>query len=124
MIYLDTHTALWLYEGYFTKFNKSTLKIIEENSLVISAMSLAELQILYEIKRTTFTADEIILHLKQAMDLNICNLTLADIVIYANKLSWTRDPFDRLIVANAMVKNRPLITKDKIIHKHYKHAIW
>lgn len=43
---------------------------------------------------------------------------------HALKESWTRDPFDRLIVANAKAAGAPLITKDERIRKHYRRAIW
>jgi PIN domain nuclease of toxin-antitoxin system len=37
---------------------------------------------------------------------------------------WVRDPFDRLIVAQASANDAPLITKDEKIRRHYKRAIW
>ena len=40
------------------------------------------------------------------------------------KETWTPDPFDRLIVAQARLLDASLITKDELIHKHYKKAIW
>jgi PIN domain nuclease of toxin-antitoxin system len=39
-------------------------------------------------------------------------------------LDFTRDPFDRIIVADASVNNSMLISKDKIIKKHYKNTVW
>jgi PIN domain nuclease of toxin-antitoxin system len=35
-----------------------------------------------------------------------------------------RDPFDRLIVANAKAKDAPLVTKDPRIHRNYSRALW
>jgi len=37
---------------------------------------------------------------------------------------WTRDPFDRLIVAHAIKANCNLLTKDEKIRKNYAHAVW
>ncbi|WP_199317478.1 hypothetical protein [Planktothricoides raciborskii] len=39
-------------------------------------------------------------------------------------LDWTRDPFDRLIVAHAAVNNNILLTKDRIILANYAQAQW
>jgi PIN domain nuclease of toxin-antitoxin system len=41
-------------------------------------------------------------------------------------VSWTRDPFDRLIVAQARCTRRSiaLITKDRLIRRHFKGAVW
>src|SRR4051812_19791138 len=124
MIYLDTHVVIWLSGGCLNKFNKSTLQLIENNQLTCSAMVSMELQLLYEIKRITLPAEELMAELSKTIGLTICDLPLSDIAFQANKLHWTRDPFDRLIVANAMVEAKPLITKDKTIHKHYKLADW
>jgi len=37
---------------------------------------------------------------------------------------WTRDPFDRLIVAHAAANDARLLTKDEKIRRHYKRAVW
>ena len=124
MIYLDTHVTLWLYEKILSKFSQSALKLIEENELLISGMVFVELQFLYEIKRINLPSHEIITELKRTLGLQICELSLNDIAEKACKLSWTRDPFDRIIVANAMLNNKPLVTKDKNIHKHCNLAAW
>ena len=42
----------------------------------------------------------------------------------ALSLDWTRDAFDRIIVANAMIQKSALLTKDQQILQHYKLAIW
>lgn len=39
-------------------------------------------------------------------------------------MSWTRDPFARIITAQAAIENYTLITIDKIIRKHYKHVVF
>jgi PIN domain nuclease of toxin-antitoxin system len=38
--------------------------------------------------------------------------------------AWTRDPFDRLIVANAMADGAPLITADETILANFRDAVW
>ena len=39
-------------------------------------------------------------------------------------MKWTRDPFDRLITAQAAVDDSPLLTKDDTIHTYYPKAVW
>lgn len=39
-------------------------------------------------------------------------------------LSWTRDPFDRIIVAPASLNHNILVTKDQSILKNYENAKW
>jgi PIN domain nuclease of toxin-antitoxin system len=40
------------------------------------------------------------------------------------KQSWTRDPFDRLIVGQASANGAVLVTKDAGIRQNYKQSIW
>jgi PIN domain nuclease of toxin-antitoxin system len=42
----------------------------------------------------------------------------------ATTLSWTRDPFDRLIAAHSIVANSPLITADETILENLPLATW
>ncbi len=46
------------------------------------------------------------------------------IVNQAIHLDFTRDPFDRIIVADALINNSKLISKDKIIKKNYRNTVW
>jgi PIN domain nuclease of toxin-antitoxin system len=51
-----------------------------------------------------------------------CFPTIAEVALGEG---WTRDPFDRLIVAHAKANGiAPLITKDEAIHEHYANARW
>jgi PIN domain nuclease of toxin-antitoxin system len=42
----------------------------------------------------------------------------------AVQMKWTRDPFDRLITAQAAVYKNILLTKDETIRKNYLKALW
>ena len=53
-----------------------------------------------------------------------CSMPFRDVAMEALQEKWTRDPFDRLIVANAKAAGAPLVTKDEHIRKHYRRAIW
>ena len=50
-------------------------------------------------------------------------LDYTDIIDRASTTKWTRDTFDRLIVA-ASIKQQTLLTKDKNILENYPFAIW
>ena len=39
-------------------------------------------------------------------------------------LSWTRDPFDRLLVATALLHQAPLVTCDTRIQENFPGAVW
>jgi len=52
------------------------------------------------------------------------NDNLVEIVNIAVREIWTRDPFDRLIVAHSKHRDAHLITKDKKILTNYGKAIF
>lgn len=123
MIYLDTHVVVWLYAGKIDNLSEDAKILIDKNGLFISPIVRLELQYLYEIQRITVEANDIILNLSDLIGLQICNKNFDTIINGAFKLSWTRDPFDRIIVANASINQNILVTKDRNILKNYQKAI-
>ena len=124
MIYLDTHIVVWLYSGLTEKFTALPRSLLNDHDLYISPIVRLELQYLYEIERVSVPADTIILDLGDRLGLRICEKDFNQVVGYALGLSWTRDPFDRLIVAEAAISENILLTKDIKILKHYAQAQW
>ena len=45
-------------------------------------------------------------------------------MIQSLEIDWTRDPFDRLIVAQAIAADGFLLTKDRTILNHSVAALW
>lgn len=122
--YLDTHAVVWLYNNELHKFPEKTLELIESHDLLISPMVVLELNYLYEIKRLTEKADTLISTLQQEIDLQVCQQHFYKIITKALTQQWTRDPFDRIIVAQAAINQMPLVSKDSVIHEHYHLAFW
>jgi PIN domain nuclease of toxin-antitoxin system len=56
--------------------------------------------------------------------LRICAKPIDEVVSRAIPYNWTRDPFDRLIVAHAALGDDLLISKDEAILDNYLHARW
>jgi PIN domain nuclease of toxin-antitoxin system len=124
VIYLDTHAVVWLYAGESERFSKKAVELIEENDLLISPAVLLELQFLKEIKRITADPMLVFQTLEETLSLQMCKMDFSKVVIGALSQSWTRDPFDRLIVAQASVRNELLLTKDRTIRRHCATACW
>ena len=124
MIYLDTHTVVWLYSGELHFFSEKACQLIEENELLISPLVLLELQYLFEIKRITVEPTVIFDSLAESVGLQKCRASFARVIAEAMRISWTRDPFDRIIPATAMIHQAPLLTKDETIRREYGLAVW
>lgn len=124
MIYLDTHVVVWLYTGLVARFSDATQTLLNEHDLLISPIVRLELQYLYEIKRMSVAAEPLIADLSQRLGLAVCPKPFDDVIMRATQLTWTRDPFDRILVAHAALNNNILLSKDQTILAHYPHARW
>ena len=124
MIHLDTHVVVWLYAGEAGMLSPAARVAISTNDLCISPAILLELQYLLEIRRIAVGPDRIVHALDSSIGLVVDDMRFGDVVQNAIEQTWTRDPFDRLIVASAALQNAPLLSKDATILRHYKQAFW
>ena len=124
LIYLDTHIVVWLYAGLLEKFSQSVKTILNENEILISPIVRLELQYLYEIERVKKPALVIVADLADRIGLRVCDKSFNAVISQAITMTWTRDPFDRVIVANAALNDNILISKDQNILEHYLHTRW
>lgn len=124
MIYLDTHVVIWLYAGDTTRFTARGLELLEKEKLLISPMVLLEIAYLGEIKKVKAESALVFESLNKSIGLELCDLPFNRVVLESIQQNWTRDPFDRMIVAQAALRNAPLLTKDKSIRKSYAPGFW
>ncbi len=124
MVFLDTHIVCWLYAGETQLISENALKAIENNPLLVSPMVDLELQYLFEIDRISLPASEVLAALQADIGLQIADDSFQFIVQQSKSLSWTRDPFDRVIVGHALYKKASLITRDKTIQQYVEQVIW
>jgi PIN domain nuclease of toxin-antitoxin system len=124
LIYLDTHVVVWLYAGAIKELSATAVERIDAHDIRISPVVRLELQYLFEIQRITAESNDIVVDLADRIGLTICDKHFNRIASRALEYSWTRDPFDRLIVANAAVNLDRLVTRDDRILKNYAYAVW
>ena len=111
MILLDTNALIWLEQGH-----PRTRPLVKEGKrLYISPASLLELQFLVEAGRIRLknTSVSDITHRDDLWLLD--DPPAATWFDEALDLGWTRDPFDRLIVAHARLRGWRLATADKAL---------
>ncbi len=124
MTYLDTHVAVWLYAGLPERFSSAVLAEIESAELRISPAVLLEIRLLQEIGRIEAGPDDVLPVLQRDMGLTVCPIPFHDVVRAAFAESWTRDPFDRLIVSQAKAGKGKLISRDREIRSAYSRVLW
>lgn len=125
MIYLDTHVVVWLFAGRLDLISQNARQVIEDTqTLLISPMVLLELDFLCEIEKIRVDSNQVRTYLNQKIGLTVCDKRFERICKAAAQEKWTRDPFDRLITAQAALTLSGLITKNRTILEHYQQALW
>ena len=124
MIYLDTHVVVWLCEARMDKLTPQGIAALEAEDLAISPMVVLELAYLYETHRTKVGAERMVQLLTDQIEVVVDKQSFDRVAHQALHETWTRDPFDRLIVAQAKLTQSRLLSKDRMIREHYRHAIW
>lgn len=124
MIRLDTHAVVWLYTGEIDRFTPVGRVLLESEQLTVSPIVQLELTFLHQIGRLRVGGADILGDLESRLRLFIVNQPLLAVVQAAASLDWTRDPFDRLIVGDALAANSQLLTKDDAIHANFSLAVW
>ena len=123
-MYLDTHVVIWLYQKDEQRISRLGRELIESSDLLVSPMVLLELEYLFETGRTRARAAEVYDYLHHTIQIGVCSKPFAAVARKSIGMKWTRDPFDRLITAQAALDESPLLTKDDTIRAHYPEAVW
>jgi PIN domain nuclease of toxin-antitoxin system len=111
---LDTHVLLWaLAEPKRIKPKVRALLEDMDNQLVVSVASLWEIAIKSSIGKMKDLPEEVIPLLREHYTL--LNISYKDILCIRHLPMIHRDPFDRMLVAQAQQNKLPIITRDKQI---------
>ena len=117
---LDTHLVLW-YLISKDRLSSECLAILNEthNDFVFSVVSIWEVVIKRALKRTDFTIDP--QHLRR----DLINIGFHELEVNAFHVlevqhlpAFHRDPFDRLLVAQALNEKMTFLTADKFLAQY------
>ena len=124
---LDTHSFLW-FVGGDSSLSVAARLLIEDvdNSVLLSAASVWEIAIKVSLGK---------LHLEQPFDvlipqqllanhIELLGITLQHAAIVARLPFHHRDPFDRLLIAQAIVEQIPVITRDPAFDAYPVQRLW
>ena len=124
LVHLDTHIVCWLYEGRVELLSAPARAALERGRLAVSPIVDLELQFLYEIGRILKGPAAVLSALGRDLGLRISEMGFASVVAAAREFTWTRDPFDRLIVGEAAISGALLVSKDRLIRRHFPASVW
>jgi len=123
--YLDTNVVVWLAQGDLGRISSKAQSLLEQADLLISPMVLIELEYLYEVNRIKLSSRAVLLKIEHEAGVRVCDLPFPNVADVVVDEKWTRDPFDRTIVAQAKANGLALlVSADEEIRKHYPRAVW
>ncbi len=123
---LDAHTFLW-WDMSAEKLSPGVSALFqdESNTLLLSLASVWEIQIKQQLGKLKLrvplaqTIEE-----QQAHHIELLPITLPHILALEHLPNHHRDPFDRLLIAQAQVEDMPLLTHDPIFAQYPIRVIW
>lgn len=117
--------VLWLAGRDFDKITPPAQATLRQADLLISPMVPLELQYLFERGKIVLSSRDLLLKLTREAAVQVCGLPFPLVAEAALDEIWTREPFDRLIVAQAKANGfATLITADRLIRTNYPRALW
>ena len=126
-VLLDTHTFLWM-ESAPTALSSAAIVLINDptNELLLSHISLWEIQIKETLGKLTATkALNARVQLAQSKaNLSLLPLYLEHIYAVRSLPLHHRDPFDRMLIAQAVHEQLPLISHDSRMSSYPVRLIW
>ncbi len=124
---LDSNILIW-----FTltpdRLSAKVTKLIADknNNLFISIASIWEIQIKLQTQKLTLDLplSTLVKDLQQNSGIQILDITLAHIYALENLPNEHRDPFDRIMIAQAMVEKMPFLSADKVFDLYPIERAW
>lgn len=124
MIHLDTHAVVWLYLGQTERFPAALRARLGSSRPLYSPMVRLELAFLHEVGRLVVEPAVLLDALAGFAGLRVAEGSFERVAQIAATLTWTRDPFDRVIAAHALADDLPLVTRDATMLANCPTAVW
>jgi PIN domain nuclease of toxin-antitoxin system len=123
---LDTHTLLWFIQGDPQLSDRARgIITTDTNQLYLSVASLWEITIKLNIGKLTIghTINEIYRLLKQ-LNIEVLSIGQSDLEQYLTLPLHHRDPFDRLLIAQAIAQELTLVSADNAFGAYSVQQLW
>ena len=124
---LDTHTFIW-WDSEPERLTQKVLSMLQnpKNVLLVSMASLWEMQIKLQLGRLKLNTplEELVRGQLEINMIDILDIKLEHILALGQTPSHHKDPFDRLIIAQAGIEEAIVVTKDKMFAEYAIKVVW
>ncbi|NET00111.1 MAG: type II toxin-antitoxin system VapC family toxin [Sphaerospermopsis sp. SIO1G1] len=127
MFLIDTHTFIW-YVTDDSRISNQVLEVIndENNQIFLSIASIWEIGIKHGLGKLNFNVpfETFITQQMSINDFILLDIKITHITVVAKLPFHHRDPFDRILIAQAIVENIPIISADRKFDAYPIQCIW
>lgn len=124
---LDTCVALWVFDGNVA-IPTYTLDLITDptHEVFVSTVSILEVVIKHQLGKLMLssTPERLLPEMIEKHGLDVIGLSVEDVFKLSTLPLKHRDPFDRLLIAQATARRMTLVTPDKKIARYNVPCIW
>lgn len=124
---LDTHTFIW-WDSNPDRLSAHVLTLFEDckHTLLVSVASLWEMQIKIHLGKIKLklSIKEIIKNQQETNGIEVLPISLNHVLELENLPAVHKDPFDRLLIAQANAEQAALVSSDAIFSKYPVKVIW
>ncbi len=124
---LDTHVLIWS-TGNPERLSENVRNLLLDtnNSWVVSIASIWEIQIKYQLGKLNLSLPlpNLIETQQRVNKLRILPIELGHIYALDGLPNHHRDPFDRIVIAQAIVESIPLLSADTVFDAYPVQKIW
>jgi PIN domain nuclease of toxin-antitoxin system len=123
---LDTHIFLWFIDDSPLLSAKGKALLEADNELLLSIGSLWEIAIKLCLGKLTVAMPTETLMTRQltSNDIDVLSISVPHLVTVSTLPLRHRDPFDRLIIAQAMVEQMPIVSADPAFDAYPVQRLW
>lgn len=111
---IDTHILIWFLEGHASLSAENRQLIVDgDNDVLVSVASLWEIAIKVSLRKLELAASiPAIVEKITKEDIELVQISTLHIVHVSTLPFHHKDPFDRMIIAQALVETLPIISTD------------
>lgn len=123
---LDTHTFIW-WDSDPAKLSAQALALLQNptTTVLLSVVSVWEILIKYQLGKLTLNMPlATLVAQQQANGMRILPITLEHVLTVESLPAPHKDPFDRLLVAQANVEGAVLVSTDPIFAQYPVNVFW
>jgi PIN domain nuclease of toxin-antitoxin system len=124
---LDTHTFLW-WDNEPDKLSERALALCRDpsNVLMLSVVSVGEMQIKHQAGKLDLSLPlaALVAGQMETNKIQVLPITMEHVLALEALPSHHKDPFDRLLVAQAVVEGVMLVSRDPLFNRYPVTAVW